>query len=143
MAGRRVNWKQVARYKKATYRSGFEDKTAEALAAKGIVVEYEKHKITYLVPAQEHTYTPDFLLPNGIFIETKGVFDSQDRKKHLVIKEQHGSRFDIRFVFYNAFAPIYKGSKTTYADWCVKHGFLWAHKTIPEAWLTEKPRGHL
>jgi hypothetical protein len=143
MAYHRVNWKQIARYKKATFRSGFEDKVAAALTAKGIPYEYEQHKISYLVPAQEHTYTPDFLLPNGIFIETKGVFDSQDRKKHLFIKEQYGDGYDIRFVFYNAHAPIYKGSKTTYATWCDKHGFKWAHKSIPEAWIKEPSRGCL
>jgi hypothetical protein len=143
MASRRVNWKQISRYKKATFRSGFEDKVAAALTAKHIEYEYEKHKISYLVPAQEHSYTPDFLLPNGIFIETKGVFDSADRKKHLLIKEQYGDAYDIRFVFYNAYAPIYKGSKTTHAAWCDKYGFKWAHKSIPEDWLAEPPRGLL
>lgn len=143
MASRRVNWKQISRYKKATYRSGFEDKIAAGLDADGVLYEYEKHKIPYLIPAQEHSYTPDFLLPNGIFIETKGVFDSQDRKKHLFIKEQYGDRYDIRFVFYNANAAIYKGSKTTHASWCDKHGFKWAHKAIPQEWIKEAPRGHL
>ena len=34
-------------------------------------------------------YTPDFVLPNGIIIETKGRFTVADRRKHLLIKKQH------------------------------------------------------
>ena len=30
---------------------------------------------------------------------------------------------------------IRKGSKTTYADFCEKHGIVWAEKEIPTDWL--------
>ena len=33
---------------------------------------------------------------------------------------------------------LYKGSKTTYADWCTKNNFLYSHRIIPEEWLQEK-----
>ena len=33
------------------------------------------------------TYTPDFVLPNGVIIETKGRFVAADRRKHLEIKK--------------------------------------------------------
>jgi len=40
-------------------------------------------------------------------------------------------------VFSNQNAKLYKGSPTTYGQWCEKHGFAYANKTIPEEWLTE------
>lgn len=59
-----------------------------------------------------------------------------DRQKMLWIKEQH-PHLDIRFVFTRSASPIYKGSKTTYAAWCQKHGFLFADKVVPGEWLRE------
>jgi hypothetical protein len=87
-------------------------------------------------PATQHIYTPDFRLPNGIFIETKGRFVLEDRKKHLLIKQQ-SPELDIRFVFQNAKNKLRKGSKTTYADWCTKNGFQYCEGTIPSEWLAE------
>ena len=116
------------------YRSGLEEDINTLLAEKKIDGEYEQHKIKYIIPATDHTYTPDFRLPNGIFVETKGRFVVEDRKKHILIKQQHPG-LDIRFVFQNSKNKIRKGSKTTYADWCVKYGFIYADKIIPDAWL--------
>ena len=116
------------------YRSGLEEDINTLLAEKEIDGEYEQHKIKYIIPATDHTYTPDFRLPNGIFVETKGRFVVEDRKKHILIKQQHPG-LDIRFVFQNSKNKIRKGSKTTYADWCIKYGFIYADKIIPDAWL--------
>jgi len=79
-------------------------------------------------------YTPDFILANGVIIETKGRFVSNDRRKHVEIKKQH-PELDIRFVFQNSRSKIYKGAKSTYGDWCKRHGFLYADKFIPDEWL--------
>ena len=119
---------------KAGYRSGLEEDLDNTLKAKGVDGEYEKHKINYVKPATKHTYTPDFRLPNGIYIETKGRFVLADRQKHLIIKQQCPD-LDIRFVFQNSKGKIRKGSKTTYADWCIKYGFLYADKDIPSEWF--------
>jgi hypothetical protein len=118
------------------FRSGLEEKVSQQLEALGINVEYETKKIKYVIPESVHTYTADFQLPNGIIIETKGRFLNDDRKKHLYIKSQK-PEYDIRFVFSNSLAKLNKGSKTTYADWCNKHGFLFADKLIPEEWIKE------
>ena len=98
---------------------------------------YETTVIDYIKPETSHTYTIDFRLRNGILIETKGRWVLEDRKKHLLIKKQH-PELDIRFVFQSAKTKIRKGSKTTYADYCDKHGILWAEKEIPKNWLNEK-----
>jgi hypothetical protein len=122
------------------FRSGLELRIAEDLKAKGIPFDYEKLKIGYTVPEREAKYTPDFvLLPNGIIVESKGIFDAEDRKKHILIKAQH-PHLDIRLVFSRAAAPIYKGSPTTHAKWAEHHGIKWAEKLIPDAWLREPPK---
>jgi len=115
------------------YRSGLEDRISKQLKALSVPVKYEEFKIKYAIN-EVRTYTPDFELPNGIIIESKGRFVVADRKKHLLIKKQHPD-LDIRFVFSNSRAKINKGSKTTYGMWCDKHGFLYADKLIPEEWI--------
>jgi len=120
--------------KKHGYRSGLEDKIAKQLSEAGLGVEYETTKIKYTIPESLHTYTPDFLLPNGIILESKGRFLAEDRKKHLLIKSQYPD-LDIRFVFSNSKTKIRKGSPTSYGDWCTKNDFKFADKLIPEEWL--------
>lgn len=113
-----------------------EEVIADQLRAKGIDPQYESTKIDYVKPSKKAKYTPDFILPNGIIIESKGRFVTADRQKHLLIKEQHPD-LDIRFVFSNSRGRISKLSATTYAMWCQKNGFKYADKEIPEAWLKE------
>ena len=120
---------------KAGYRSGFEDDVAKELKAKGVEFTYEKEKIKW-VDLEVRTYTPDFVLGNGIIIETKGRFVANDRRKHKEIKKQFPD-LDIRFVFYNSRSKLYKGAKSSYADWCDKYGFKYADKSIPDVWLQE------
>ena len=102
-----------------SYRSGLEEGTGRWLAGLGIEVGYETPAsvIRYVIPERIARYTPDFTLPSGIVIETKGIFDAADRKKHLLIREQF-PEVDIRFVFSNPNARIGKKSVTTYAHWC-------------------------
>ena len=119
------------------YRSGFEHKVADQLTEAKIKFEYENTVIKYIKPQTNHTYTIDFTLPNGILVETKGRWVLEDRKKHMLIKDQH-PELDIRMVFQNPRGKIRKGSKTTYADFCDKHGIIWAEKTVPEEWYAEK-----
>jgi len=121
----------------AGYRSGLEEKVQSDLVKQGVEAEYECFKIPYVVPQSDHYYTPDFLLPNGIVIETKGRFTIEDRRKHLLLQEQY-PELDLRFVFTNSNAKIRKGSKTTLAMWCEKHGFDYADKLVPRNWLSEK-----
>ena len=121
------------------YRSGLKDRLATQLKNQGIDKVYEMYTLSYIIPASKHQYTPDFVLPNGIIIEAKGIFDATDRAKHLLIKKQYPN-LDIRFVFSNAKAKIYKGSKTTNAAWCEKYGFIYANREIPAAWFKEPKR---
>lgn len=127
------------------FRSGLEETNAAELTATGVDFTYEEEKIEYEKPARQAKYTPDFIVttrPDGtprakpLIVETKGRFLTADRQKHLLIKRQHPD-LDIRFVFNNPNAKISKTSKTTYAKWCEKHGFLYAKNSVPRAWLEE------
>ena len=115
------------------YRSGLEDDISVDLKKRGVSFEYETLKIKWTL-LENKTYTPEFILPNGIIIESKGRFVAADRKKHLKVKEQHPD-LDIRFVFSNSRAKLNKGAKSTYGDWCDKYGFTYADKRIPDEWL--------
>ena len=121
------------------YRSGLEETLASELKARKVDFQFEPFKISYLQPAKCRKYLPDFIINRGrtsLIIETKGRFTTADRQKHLLIKKQH-PELDIRFVFQNPRARISKTSKTTYAMWCEKNGFLFYKKTVPEEWLNE------
>ena len=134
---KKSNPKWVA--KKYGFKSGLEETISQQIESQGIKVEYETEKVPYIIPASTHHYHPDFKLPNGIRIETKGRFVAADRKKHLLVKEQNPN-MDIRFVFSNSKNKITKKSKTTYGDWCEKNGYKYADKIIPIDWFLEENR---
>ena len=115
------------------FRSKLEERVADLLFNLGVSYEYESTKIPYVI---QHTYTPDFALPNGVWLETKGYWDAKDRKKILEVIKQN-PLVDLRMVFQAPYNTISKKSKTTYAAWCEKHGIKWAsYATIPIDWLT-------
>ena len=92
---------------------------------------FEAERFSYVT---ESKYTPDFFLQSGVIIECKGFFKPSDRRKMLAVKNQH-PELDIRFVFQRN-NTLSKQSKTTYGDWCDKHGFLWCiYPDIPPSWL--------
>jgi hypothetical protein len=131
--------------RKYGFRSGLEERTAAELDTLGVKFTFEQQKVEYIKPARQAKYTPDFIIthrPDGtprdrpLVVETKGRFLTDDRQKHLLIRDQH-PELDIRFVFSNPNQRISKTSKTTYAVWCEKHGFQFAKERIPKAWLEE------
>lgn len=118
------------------YRSKFEAKVADHLKTDGSVVDYESMVLKYIKPETNHKYTPDFILSNGIIVEVKGRLTLYDRAKMVLVKKCNPLH-DIRFVFMNPRVKIYKGSKTTYGEWCTKKGFVWAEGKVPIEWIGE------
>ncbi len=112
-------------------RSGFEARVIDA-AREHTDMEYEPDVIVYVV---ERKYTPDVKLPNGVYVEIKGRFTSEDRSKHRKVREQHPDK-DIRFVFQKD-QPLYKGAKSTYTEWCDARDIPWAIGEIPKEWIDE------
>jgi len=114
------------------FRSGLEEKVADLMVELGVKYEYESTKVPYVI---QHNYTPDFLLPNGVYLECKGYWEPDDRRKIKAVKEQNPD-LDIRMVFQSPFNKISKKSKTTYAQWCDKHNIPWtSFANIPVEWL--------
>ena len=127
------------------FRSGLEERISAELSKQEVSFTYEQKVISYLKPARSSKYTPDFEIthrPDGtekqkpLIVESKGRFLTADRQKHLLVRDQH-PELDIRFVFSNPRQRISKQSTTTYAMWCEKHGFKFAHESIPNSWLWE------
>lgn len=133
----RKSAKRIAAQKEG-YRSAFELEVARQAESDGIEFEYEPVESRIVWTPKEKTYTPDFVLPNGVIVECKGRLTVHDRTKHLLIQKQH-PELDIRFIFqYDN--PITKGSKTRYSDWAMQHDFKFAMKVIPPAWYKEKTK---
>jgi hypothetical protein len=100
------------------------------------VVQYETNKLDYVVPASKHKYLTDFKIGDNSYIEVKGRLTSDDRKKYLLVRDQH-PEITLRFFFDKSNNKLYKGSPTTYAMWCEKEGFEWTDLKLglPEEWL--------
>ena len=115
------------------FRSKLEERIADLFKNLGVIYEYESTKVPYVI---QHNYTPDFLLANGIYLEAKGYWDAEDRRKMLAVKKANPD-LDIRMVFQTPYNTISKKSKTTYAQFCDKHEIPWTTFTdIPVEWLT-------
>ena len=118
--------------KTSKFRSKLEERIADLLGELGISYEYESKRVPYTI---QHFYSPDFILPNHVYLEAKGYWEPQDRRKILAVKKENPD-LDLRMVFQSPFNTISKKSKTTYAQWCEKHDIPWcAFHTIPLDWL--------
>jgi len=115
------------------FKSGLEEKVSDLLCELGVDYEYEGKSFPYTI---QHLYTPDFILPNGVVLETKGYWRPEDRRKvKQVITEN--PEIDLRMVFQDPYKKISKKSKTTYSKWCQRYGIKWcAFHAIPIDWLT-------
>lgn len=134
------------------YKSGLEEKIAQQLEAAGVEFDYEGLTVPYEIPARTANYKADFPCRDTVIVlEGKGHFgannfgrrfanmtdtSAKERKKFVLLKEQH-PELDIRFIFSKASAPIYKGSKTTHAQWAENNGFKWCEKVVPLEWIEE------
>ena len=130
------NKRGYSKARAAGFRSGLEQVVAKQIKKSNHAIRYEIIKIKW-VDFSIRSYTPDFILDNGIILEVKGFWSTSDRRKHAEIKKQHGT-VDIRMVFENSKRKIRKGSKTTYGDWCKKKDIIYCDRVIPRNWLREK-----
>ncbi len=115
------------------FKSGFEVIISRQLQKAGVKFQYEPIKIPYTISGE---YVPDFLLPNGVIVEAKGLlnkYDDKEAAKMIAVRDQH-PEYDIRFVFQDAQTKVPR-RKSTHAQWATRNGFLWADGEIPEEWL--------
>lgn len=130
-------------------RSKFEKQIAKELHEKGIAYEYEIMQLEYQEPIRKNLascgdcgstnllrtgwYTPDFILPSGLIIETKGRFTAADRRKMLAVKFAHPElRIVMLFMRDN---KIHRNSNTYYSDWCMANDYEYAIGSPHKEWL--------
>ena len=77
-----------------------------------------------------HVETGEIVVPRALVENNPKLRDSIFAN----LKEQ-GIENPEQYVVGNSRNRIYKGSKTSYADWCLKHGFKFADKVIPNNWI--------
>jgi hypothetical protein len=111
-------WDQLLSRKRKTYVASYEAETLEYISVR--------------------RYLPDFILVFSTsghkrYIETKGYFRPEDRKKIEAIKK---TGVDIRLIFMKD-QKIYKKGKITYTMWCDKHSIPWAIGNMPSEWYKE------
>lgn len=119
------------------FRSGLEERIWDAAKRSRQKLEYEPHYISYVIKGN---YLPDFILPNGIYIEAKGYLDAAACRKMKAVKASN-PHLDIRFVLQDLNGKRNKRAKLRNWEWCERHKFPYAEGTIPLAWFKEKPRG--
>lgn len=119
------------------FRSGFEERIYNNAVGRGQKLAYEPPDATlyYTKPARRTRYIPDFVLPNGVIVESKGRLTSVDRAKMLDVSKCN-PEVDIRFLFQRANNRITRSPNSmTYWQWADKHGFRWSEgDVIPEEW---------
>lgn len=101
----------------------------------GLKADYEPDRLPFI---RSSHYVPDWKIRPNVYIETKGYFSPSNRANMLSFREQHpGVR--IHFVFGNAQNRLNPKSKTTYADWCRRHGFKFIDikQGVPLNWWKE------
>lgn len=112
--------------KRLGYRSAGEMLMVSFLERCKVKYLYEERtlQIEYIIPESNHKYLPDFCLKKKdgtiMYIDYKGEWDADDRKKHLLIQQQHPD-LDIRMVFERDPTKQYigaRGKSATYADIC-------------------------
>ncbi len=128
------------------YRSRFEGRVAAVLPP-GTLYEPKTFKYPVADPGyrcrmcaskdvvRTTSYTPDFRLPNGTWIESKGKMTGANRRRLVAWKAAFPEE-TLRLVLM-ADNKLSKTSKTRYSDWCKKAGFEYCVgiNNIPKEWF--------
>jgi hypothetical protein len=140
------NWKW-GKKRESGYRSTAEELLADSLKQSGMGFKYESLKLEYEKPVRRGkcsecngkkvvkvaTYTPDFILDNGIIIEYKGRFTPSDRTKLIAVVRSNPD-VKIRLLF-GSDNKLSKNNEKRYSTWATEHGFDYAIGTPPKRWL--------
>ena len=73
------------------FKSGLEEKVSDLLCELGVDYDYESVSFAYTI---QHLYTPDFILPNGVVLETKGDWRPEARRKVRQVIEENPDIID-------------------------------------------------
>lgn len=124
--------RRLRQRKDREHRSNLETQVEESLIAQGLSPSYETEKFPYVL---HRKYTPDFKVGN-VYVEVKGWWPSAERTKFLqVIVNNPG--LPIFVALQRPTLTLSKTSKTTYAQWCTKHGIAWCPIPIPPDFMAQ------
>lgn len=137
--------------KRLGFRSAGEMLLTAFLTKRRVKFLYEERSLTisYTVPESKHTYLPDFFLKKKdgtiMYLDYKGEWDLDDRRKHLLIQRQHPN-LDIRMVFERDPNKSYigaRGKSASYADICTRGCGRgeWRDFSLPFTFV-KRERGH-
>lgn len=116
-------------------RSKFEENVADLFLRANVKFDYEATKVPYTIKA---IYTPDFKI-GDIYIETKGLFKPEDRRKMIAVKKDNPD-LDIRMWFMRD-NYLTKAKKSKYSDWAKKNGYKYhVGLTFPKKWFAKKKK---
>lgn len=137
-------------------RSNFEKAVALYLKRHRVSFDYEPYNVGYYSRIasgscatcgskdvhKRRNYRPDFVLANGIYLESKGRLTSAERTKILEIlnTSQLITRDNYRLLFMGD-KRINKNSDTRYSDWAAKNGIVFhvsPKGEVPKQWLKKK-----
>ena len=122
-------FRHIKRNKEKGHRSKLETQVEQALESQGLSCSYEKNSFVYY---RKGRYTPDFTVdgPYPFHIEVKGYWIASDRTKTLAVIVANP---DLRLLvaLQRPHDKISKTSKTSYCEWCTKHGIPWSTIPIP------------
>lgn len=107
-------------------RNKFEQRVYRQLQRNKVNFKYEADRISYIITGH---YIPDFTIQHPtspIYIETKGYFRPEAKRKLVAVKRLHPS-IDIRIVFY--------ARRPADIRWAEKHKFPWAIEKVPDEWM--------
>lgn len=114
------------------HRSKLEQEVEESLVAQGLAPQYETEKFPYVL---HRKYTPDFKVGN-VYVEVKGWWPPAERSKFLAVIVNNPG-LPIFVALQRPYMTLNKRSKTTYAQWCDKHGIAWCSIPIPPDFMTQ------
>ena len=105
------------------FKSHFEIEVSEKLGKDN----YEVSELSYVEPAVNHKYIPDFTTTSTdghlIYWETKGRFRTKaEADKYIYVRDSNPD-IDLRFVIMDKKTLMPRSKKTTVYDWLVKNGF--------------------
>lgn len=134
-------------------RSKFEVLVGDSLKRLGVPFEYEPFNVKYFSRINSalcavcgskdvhkgRNYRPDFVLGNGIYLESKGKLTSAERSKIIAILDTSNviTRDNYRLLFMRD-NTLSKASTTRYSDWAAKHGIIFhvsQQGEVPIEWV--------
>ncbi len=96
------------------------------MRARDLGPDYQYEALAERCTTIEHTYLADFTcFDTKTIVETKGFWPPDDRRKVPEAVQKQNPDWTIIMEFTNPKKTISKTSRTTYAEWCERHGLQW------------------